>query len=159
MTSSVEVAVGLPIRGTYRYALPAGLGAVAVMEVPAGQEHLYGVVAGERIGDVVRVTDMVEKPAPGTAPSRLAIVGRYVLPPEIWPILAATGPGKGGEIQLTDALLGLAREHGLVAATLEGTRHDAGDRLGYLRANLMYALKRPDLADGVRALCREIVDR
>jgi UTP--glucose-1-phosphate uridylyltransferase len=134
-----------------------GNGAVAVMEVPAGQEHLYGVVAGERSGDLVRVTDMVEKPAPGTAPSRLAIVGRYVLPPEIWPILAATKPGKGGEIQLTDALLGLARQRGLVAATLDGTRHDAGDRLGYLRANLLYALKRPELADGVRALCREIL--
>jgi len=133
-----------------------GKGAVAVMEVPAGQEHLYGVVAGERDGDLVRVTDMIEKPAPGTAPSRLAIVGRYVLPPAIWPILAATRPGKGGEIQLTDALLVLARGPGLVAATLDGTRHDAGDRLGYLRANLMYALKRPDLADGVRALCREI---
>jgi UTP--glucose-1-phosphate uridylyltransferase len=137
----------------------SGLGAVAVMEVPSGQEHLYGVVAGEaRPEGWLRVTDMVEKPAPGTAPSRLAIVGRYVLPAEIWPILAATKPGKGGEIQLTDGLLALARAQGFVAATLDGIRHDAGDRLGYLRANLAYALKRPDLADGVRALCREILD-
>jgi UTP--glucose-1-phosphate uridylyltransferase len=136
----------------------SGHGAVAVMEVPSGQEHLYGVVAGEpRPEGWLRVTDMVEKPAPGTAPSRLAIVGRYVLPAEIWPILASTKPGKGGEIQLTDGLLALARSHGLVAATLDGVRHDAGDRLGYLRANLAYALKRPELAEGVRALCREVL--
>jgi UTP--glucose-1-phosphate uridylyltransferase len=136
----------------------SGLGAVAIMEVPPGQEHMYGVVAGEPAGGgALRVTDMVEKPAPGTAPSRFAIVGRYVLPAEIWPILAVTKPGKGGEIQLTDALLGLARERGLIAAPLDGVRHDAGDRLGYLRANLAYALKRPELADGVRALCREVL--
>jgi len=137
----------------------SGLGAVAVIEVPPGQEHLYGVVAGEKHPEGwLQVSDMVEKPAPGTAPSRLAIVGRYVLPAEIWPILAATKPGKGGEIQLTDGLLALARAQGFVAATLDGIRHDAGDRLGYLRANLAYALKRADLADGVRALCREILD-
>ncbi len=135
-----------------------GLGVVAVMEVPEGQEHLYGIVAGTRDGALVRVTDMIEKPAPGTAPSRLAIVGRYVLPASIWPILAETKPGKGGEIQLTDALLALARKEGLVAATVDGVRHDAGDKLGYLRANLAYALKRPELADGVRALCRDVVD-
>jgi len=137
-----------------------GRGAVAVMEVAAGQEHLYGVVAGTPCGPGrVDVTDMVEKPAPGTAPSRLAIVGRYVLPASLWPLLAETKPGKGGEIQLTDALLALARREGLVAATLEGERHDAGDRLGYLRANLAYALKRPELADGVRAMCREMAQR
>ncbi len=137
----------------------SGRGAIAVMEVAAGQEHLYGVVAGEKRPEGwVQVSDMIEKPAPGTAPSRLAIVGRYVLPAEIWPILAATKPGKGGEIQLTDGLLALSKAQGLVAATLDGVRHDAGDRLGYLRANLAYALKRADLADGVRAMCREVVD-
>ena len=136
----------------------SGLGAVAVIEVPPGQEHLYGVVAGEKHPEGwLQVSDMVEKPAPGTAPSRLAIVGRYVLPAEIWPILAATKPGKGGEIQLTDGLLALARAQGFVAATLDGIRHDAGDRLGYLRANLAYALKRPELAEGVREMCRELV--
>jgi UTP--glucose-1-phosphate uridylyltransferase len=136
----------------------AGMGAIAVMEVPAGQEHLYGVVAGEPMGEgLYRARDMVEKPAPGTAPSRLAIVGRYVLPPSIWPILAETKPGKGGEIQLTDALRELARTEGLCAAVLEGERHDAGDRLGYLRANLAYALKRPELRDGVLAMCREML--
>ena len=137
-----------------------GLGAVAVMEVAPGQEHLYGVVAGTQLGPGrVRVSQLVEKPAPGTAPSRLAVVGRYVLPASLWPILAETKPGRGGEIQLTDALATLADQEGLTAATLEGERHDAGDRLGYLRANLAYALKRPDLADGVRRICREMMER
>jgi UTP--glucose-1-phosphate uridylyltransferase len=137
----------------------AGVGAVAVMEVPSGQEHLYGVIAGEREdAGWVRIRDMVEKPAPGTAPSRLAIVGRYVLPPAIWAALETTRPGKGGEIQLTDAMLQLAKGEGLVATTLEGVRHDAGDRLLYLRANLAWALKRPEMAAGVRAMCQEVVD-
>ena len=137
----------------------SGLGAVAVTEVPAGKEQLYGIVAGQKQPEGwLRVSDMVEKPAPGTAPSRLAIVGRYVLPAAIWPLLAETRPGKGGEIQLTDGLLALSRRQGLVAATLDGVRHDAGDRLGFLRANLNWALKRPDLAEGVRALCKEVVD-
>ncbi|MFH0900036.1 MAG: UTP--glucose-1-phosphate uridylyltransferase GalU [Pseudomonadota bacterium] len=137
-----------------------GHGAVAVMEVEPGQEHLYGVVAGEPIGvGRWRVSSMVEKPAPGTAPSRMAIVGRYVLPPSIWPILAETKPGKGNEIQLTDALLGLAKNHGLVATVLSGERHDAGDRLGYLRANLAYALRRPSLREQVGRLCEEMAAR
>ncbi len=138
-----------------------GKGAVAVMEVPAGQEHLYGVVSpGKRLdARRVEVAGMVEKPAPGTAPSRLAIVGRYVLPAAIWPLLADTKPGKGGEIQLTDALLALTQQGGMIAATLDGERHDAGDRLGYLRANLAYALKRPELAAGVRAMCAEMLAR
>src|SRR5262249_41107462 len=126
---------------------------IAVMEVAPGQEQLYGVVAGDPIGDgLVNCRDMVEKPAPGTAPSRLAIVGRYVLPSSIWPILASTPPGKGGEIPLTDALRGPAAGGGLLAAPLVAPRHDAGDRHGYLRANLAYALKRPELRDGVVAM-------
>jgi UTP--glucose-1-phosphate uridylyltransferase len=138
-----------------------GLGAVSVMEVAAGQEHLYGVVKpGQRLGPAqVKIDGMVEKPAPGTAPSRLAIVGRYVLPPSIWPILAGTRPGKGNEIQLTDALVELAAKEGMVAATLTAERHDAGDRLGYLRANLCYALERPELRAGVLAMCEELLAR
>ena len=101
---------------------------------------------------------MVEKPKPGTAPSRWAIVGRYVLPPEIWGHLAATTPGAGGEIQLTDALRELiASPAGLHGVVIEGTRHDAGDKLGYLRANLAYAMKRPALRDAVIELCREMI--
>ena len=107
---------------------------------------------------MVTVTDLVEKPVPGSAPSNWILIGRYVCDAAVFDVLRRTPPGRGGEIQLTDALLTLAKQRGLIAATLVGTRHDAGDRLGYLRANLAYALKRPELADGVRAICREILD-
>jgi UTP--glucose-1-phosphate uridylyltransferase len=134
-------------------------GVIALMEVPAGQEHLYGIVSGKTEGKLTRIEDMVEKPAPGTSPSRLAIVGRYVLPAAIWPILERTQPGKGGEIQLTDALRTLTREGaGTLGLTVDGIRHDAGDKLGYLGANLAYALKRPDLRPGLLALMRRLVD-
>jgi UTP--glucose-1-phosphate uridylyltransferase len=100
---------------------------------------------------------MVEKPK-SNPPSRWAIVGRYVLPSTIWGHLAATKPGAGGEIQLTDAMKQLiASPEGLYGVEVAGTRHDAGDRLGYLRANIAYALKRPELRDAVRALCAEYV--
>lgn len=137
-----------------------GCGVVAVMEVPEGQEHLYGIVSGEKIGASghVRIREMVEKPPPGTSPSRLAIVGRYVLPPAIWNHLAETAPGVGGEIQLTDALRQLAvGEPGLIGVVVEGVRHDAGDRLGYLRANLAYALKRGELREDVLAMMRQLL--
>jgi UTP--glucose-1-phosphate uridylyltransferase len=135
-----------------------GAGAIAIMEVPAGQEHMYGIVVGERDGTGhLRIRQMIEKPRPGTAPSRWAIVGRYVLPPAVWPLLEATTPGHGGEIQLTDALRGLAESaDGLYGVVVTGTRHDAGDKLGYLRANLCYALKRPELRAQVLALVREL---
>jgi UTP--glucose-1-phosphate uridylyltransferase len=136
-----------------------GAGAIAVMEVPEGQEHLYGIVSGTRdSAGRMRIETMVEKPKPGTAPSRWAIVGRYVLPPVIFEQLARTSPGAGGEIQLTDALRELAASReGLYGVVVDGTRHDAGDRIGYLRANLAYALKRPELREAVRALCREML--
>ncbi|MBA2541334.1 MAG: UTP--glucose-1-phosphate uridylyltransferase GalU [Deltaproteobacteria bacterium] len=137
-----------------------GAGAVAIVEVPPGKEHMYGIVAGERDATGhLRITDMIEKPKAGTAPSRWAIVGRYVLPPAIWNHLATTKPGAGGEIQLTDALHKLiGSKEGLYGVEVAGTRHDAGDKLGYLRANLSYALKRPELRDAVRALCRELAE-
>ncbi len=136
-----------------------GAGAVMIMEVPAGREHMYGIVAGDLDAHGrMRIREMVEKPKPGTAPSRWAIVGRYVVPPEIWGHLAATKPGAGGEIQLTDALRGLASSPaGLYGVVVEGTRHDAGDKVGYLRANLAYAMKRPGLRDAVIELCREVL--
>jgi UTP--glucose-1-phosphate uridylyltransferase len=136
-----------------------GAAAIAIMEVPAGKEHMYGIVAGDHDGQGrMRIREMVEKPRPGTAPSRWAIVGRYVLPPAVWSLLAATQPGAGGEIQLTDALRELVGSgQGMYGVVVTGTRHDAGDKLGYLRANLAYALKRPALREGVLALCREIL--
>jgi UTP--glucose-1-phosphate uridylyltransferase len=137
-------------------------GVIALMEVPPGQESLYGIAAGQPVAGAPRtlqISEMVEKPAPGTAPSRLAIVGRYVLPAAIWEILAHTKPGKGGEIQLTDALKELAQEGaGCYGLTVDGTRHDAGDKLGYLGANLAWALKRDDLRPGLLALMRRLVD-
>jgi UTP--glucose-1-phosphate uridylyltransferase len=135
-------------------------GVIALMEVPAGQEHMYGIVSGKPGADgLIAIDDMVEKPAPGTSPSRLAIVGRYVLPAAIWPILERTQPGKGGEIQLTDALRTLTKEGaGTVGLNVDGVRHDAGDKLGYLGANLAYALKRPDLKPGLLALMRRLLD-
>ena len=136
-----------------------GAGAVAIMEVAPGNEHMYGIVTGDMdASGRLRIRDMIEKPKQGTAPSRWAIVGRYVLPREIWPLLAETKPGVGGEIQLTDALRGLAQTStGLYGVVMRGKRHDAGDRLGYLRANLAYALKRDDLRDSVRAMLRELI--
>ena len=135
-------------------------GVVSLMEVPAGQESMYGIAKGKPVSErALLVEDFVEKPAPGTAPSRLAIVGRYVLPAAIWDILAHTKPGKGGEIQLTDGLKELAqRGAGCYGLTVDGTRHDAGDKLGYLGANLAWALKRDDLRPGLLALMRRLLD-
>jgi UTP--glucose-1-phosphate uridylyltransferase len=135
-----------------------GAGVIALMEVAKGQEHQYGIVAGQPKGALFHITDMVEKPAPGTAPSRMSIVGRYVLPAAIWPILEKTAPGKNGEIQLTDALKTLAQEGaGCYGVTVDGTRHDAGDKLGYLGANLAWAMKRPELREGLQAIMKKYV--
>ena len=107
----------------------------------------YGVVAaepGERDGEVW-VHDLVEKPAPGTAPSDLAVIGRYVLPGRVLEVLRDTPPGRGGEIQLTDALRTLAAERPIVGLVLDEPRHDAGEKLGFLTATLALAARRPDL--------------
>ena len=129
-----------------------GTGVIALKEVPAGQEHMYGIVDGERAGPrQLSIRKLIEKPAPGTAPSRMAIIGRYLLPPEFFPILADTKPGKGGEIQLTDGLATLCERHGLAGLEVQGRRDDVGDRAGYVIAQVHYALKRADIADEVRA--------
>jgi UTP--glucose-1-phosphate uridylyltransferase len=95
--------------------------------------------------DLWKITSLVEKPEPAQAPSRLAIPGRYILTPDIFEILAHTKPSVGGEIQLTDALATLAQKKQMFAYRFAGTRFDAGDRVGYLKASLHYALKRPEL--------------
>jgi len=149
-----------------RVARETGKAAVALMPVAADQAHLYGVAAGPLLqgpagklgaGGHILVEQMVEKPKPGTAPSNLAVIGRYVLPPGIFPILAGTKSGAGGEIQLTDALAVLARRGELVGVRFAGVRHDAGDRLGYLQANIAYALQRPELREGLLRWLREVV--
>jgi UTP--glucose-1-phosphate uridylyltransferase len=126
---------------------------VGVMEVLERDVSKYGIVGGEKISDrLTRVRNLVEKPSLADAPSRLAIPGRYVLMPTIFDILRKTPPGKGGEIQLTDGLKTLAEQEKLFAYSFEGTRYDTGDRLGYIEATLAYAMKRPELAEDVRAL-------
>jgi UTP--glucose-1-phosphate uridylyltransferase len=133
-----------------------GLGTVALMEVPREETSMYGIAAGSPIdARTIRIERMVEKPRQDP-PSNLAVIGRYVLPPSIFGILERVKPGVGGEIQLTDALAVLAREEGLLGYRFEGERYDAGDRFGYLKANIMYALKRPELAGPLRQLLREI---
>jgi len=131
---------------------------IALLRVPDEQTSSYGVIRGTALGARLhQVEGMVEKPAPGTAPSNLAIMGRYVLPPEIFSMIEHTPPGKGGEIQLTDALDHLRAAHGVLGCEVAGQRYDAGDKLGYLQANLAYALKRPELAAKLRAYLRELV--
>ncbi|HEX9288045.1 MAG TPA: UTP--glucose-1-phosphate uridylyltransferase GalU [Anaeromyxobacteraceae bacterium] len=134
-----------------------GLGTIALMEVPREETHLYGIAAGTALDErTLRIERLVEKPK-SDPPSNLAVIGRYVLPPRVFEILEAVEPGVGGEIQLTDALAVLAREEGLLGYRFEGERYDAGDRFGYLKANVAFALKRRDLAGPLLAWLREVV--
>jgi UTP--glucose-1-phosphate uridylyltransferase len=103
------------------------------------------------------MTGMVEKPHPGTEPSNLFISGRYILQPEIFDLLAAHTKGAGGEIQLTDAMVHLMKSQAFHALEYEGTTYDCGDKIGLLRANIAYALKRPDLARAARAAIIELL--
>ncbi|MFQ5900112.1 MAG: UTP--glucose-1-phosphate uridylyltransferase GalU [Thermodesulfobacteriota bacterium] len=124
---------------------------LAVQRVPEEDIHRYGVIKGELIEErVYRVIDMVEKPSMEEAPSNLAIIGRYILSPDIFDALINIKPGKGGEVQITDAILELSRSQHVYAYEFEGDRYDAGDKLGFLKANVSFALKRPDIRDGFR---------
>ncbi|HJW93560.1 MAG TPA: UTP--glucose-1-phosphate uridylyltransferase GalU [Thermoanaerobaculia bacterium] len=124
---------------------------VALMEVPADETSRYGIVAGEMAGNRrFRISDMVEKPK-SSAPSRYAIIGRYILPPSIFPHLERTQRGAGGEIQLTDALRKLVSEGEFYGYVFEGRRYDAGEKLGYLKATVDYALRHPALSAEFRA--------
>jgi UTP--glucose-1-phosphate uridylyltransferase len=135
-----------------------GLGTVALQEVPRDEAHLYGIATGSVVGTrTIRVDRLVEKPA--NPPSTLALIGRLVLPARIFDILENLPPGVNGEIQLTDALNVMAREGSLLGYKFEGERYDCGDRLGYLKANIAYALKRPDLGPPLLAHMRELSDR
>ncbi len=132
------------------------LGTIALMEVPRQETHLYGIAAGRPVDDrTMRIEKLVEKPK-ADAPSNLAVIGRYVLPPRIFEVLERVPPGVGGEIQLTDALAVLAREEGLLGYRFEGERFDAGDRFGYLKANVAFGLKRPELREPLMAYLREV---
>lgn len=133
-------------------------GVVGLVQVPEDQTHRYGICSGDfEAPGRMRVDRMIEKPAPGTAPTRYAIIGKYVLPHEIFGILRRTRPGAGGEVQLTDAIAVLAERRSVVGQVVEGTRHDTGNVLGLLRASLHFALQRPDLRPGVEAMLAELV--
>ncbi len=141
-----------------RISRKTGKATVALMPVPDDQTQMYGVAAGTPDPDGNLLIDrMVEKPPRGTAPSNLAVIGRYLLPPDVFGILEQVKPGAGGEIQLTDGLAVLAQQGRLVGVRFKGERHDAGDRLGYLQANIAYALKRKDLREGLLAYLRGVV--
>jgi UTP--glucose-1-phosphate uridylyltransferase len=128
-----------------------GAPVVAVQEVEGEAISRFGVIAGEEIEpNLFRVDDMVEKPRREEAPSNLAIIGRYLLTPDIFPLLEQTRAGVGGEIQITDGLRRLARQRPFYGYRFAGKRHDAGDKLGFLQATVEFALKRPDLGGPFR---------
>jgi UTP--glucose-1-phosphate uridylyltransferase len=136
---------------------------VAVMEVPPDQTSRYGVIAGEPVeeglnhGRLRRVTRLVEKPKSGEAPSNLAIVGRYILTPKIFDKLEQTPRGAGGEIQLTDAMITLAKSAPFYSYKFDGRTYDCGSKVGFLAANVAYALDRPDLAPAFRAELKRLL--
>jgi UTP--glucose-1-phosphate uridylyltransferase len=117
----------------------------------------YGIVKGQATENprLLRVEDMVEKPEVAEAPSRMAVLGRYVLSPAVFELLAVTQPGKGGEIQLTDALRVLAQQQPVYAYDFEGQRYDLGDKLGFLKATVEFALRREDLGPAFRAYLQQ----
>ena len=132
---------------------------IAVEPVPEDQAKNYGVVslAGKGDGRVLPIDGMVEKPKPGTAPSNLTILGRYILQPEIFEILSAQEKGAGGEIQITDAMLALLKRQSFYAVKYEGRTFDCGSKVGFLTANVAYALARPDLAEAFKAEIKKLV--
>ena len=125
---------------------------IGVESVDVEQAHKYGIVDPVgRQGNRIEMKGMVEKPAPGTAPSNLSISGRYILQPEIFDLLATQERGAGNEIQLTDAMARLMQHQAFTAVEYAGVTHDCGDKIGLLKANVALALKRPDLGDAARA--------
>jgi UTP--glucose-1-phosphate uridylyltransferase len=139
-----------------------GASVLALMEVPKDQISAYGVVDAELVADngrenrLYRIRNMVEKPKPADAPSNLAIIGRYVLTPEIFPCIESIEPGSGGEIQLTDALKYMLRNRPIYGLKFEGKRFDAGDKLGFLKATVEFALQRQDLGEPFRAYLKNL---
>ncbi|MHB8380760.1 MAG: UTP--glucose-1-phosphate uridylyltransferase [Candidatus Binataceae bacterium] len=131
---------------------------VALLKVARSEIPKYGIVEAKPAGErLYELAGMVEKPPIDKAPSDLAIMGRYVLTPDIFELLAAGKPGAGGEIQLTDALMALARRRKLYGYEFEGVRYDLGDRVGFIAAQVGFGLKRPDLADRLRSYLQTIL--
>ena len=129
---------------------------IAVEEVPMESVHMYGVVGvGKQKGDLFELAGMVEKPKREHAPSNLSITGRYILQPEIFEILETQERGAGGEIQLTDAMLGLAKSQAFYGFKFQGKSYDCGSKSGFLAANIAYAMDRDDLREGLREEMRQ----
>jgi UTP--glucose-1-phosphate uridylyltransferase len=138
--------------------LDANANIVAVEEVPMDRIHMYGVVGvGKAKGKAFEITQMVEKPKAADAPSNLSITGRYILQPEIFELLGKQAAGAGGEIQLTDAMLALAKTQPFYGLEFEGRSYDCGSKIGFLTANVAYALDRPDLAAEFRSELKRIL--
>lgn len=134
-----------------------GEAVVSVMRVPEDEVSRYGIVAGEEWSPgLFRVRTLVEKPELSFAPSDVAVIGRYLLPSVIFEYLSETQEGRDGEIQLTDALARLARERALIGYEFDGNRHDIGDKVGFLTANISFALRRPDIGPQLREFLREL---
>ena len=131
---------------------------VGCQEVPEGKVSSYGIIRGEKTEnpDLLKVVDMIEKPSIKEAPSRFAALGRYVITPEVFDILEQTKPGKGGEIQLTDALRVMARCRNVYAYNFTGKRYDTGNKLGYLKAVVEFALRREDLGEKFREYLKSL---
>jgi UTP--glucose-1-phosphate uridylyltransferase len=133
---------------------------LALQRVPRNEIHRYGIIAGREVGNnIYKITDMVEKPSPSSAPSDIAIIGRYILTPDIFSYIQKTPPGKGGEIQLTDALKALLKRRAVYGYLFDGRRYDAGDKLGYLKATVELALKSPAVSKGFREYLKSVASR
>ena len=129
---------------------------IALMKVPRDEVHRYGVIKGRMVSSrLYDIQDLVEKPPNKEAPSQLAIIGRYILRPEIFNLLAKVTPGRGGEIQLTDGLLQLAAKRKVYGYEFVGERYDIGDKYGFVKATVAHALKRPELREQVKQYLRE----
>lgn len=133
---------------------------IALRRVPEHEVQRYGIVQGKQLNNrLYEVENMVEKPHPKETPSRLAIIGRYILQPEIFSLLEKMTPGRGGEIQLTDGIAGLARARKVYGYEFEGEHYDIGDKLGFVRATVAYALKRPDLEGQLKEYLRSVINK
>jgi len=137
-----------------------GASVLGVQSVPRDQVNKYGIVAGEKINErVMNVTGLVEKPDVDDAPSNQAILGRYIISPTIFEILKTTKPGKGGEIQITDALLRLSKKEPVLSYDFSGRRYDVGDKQGFIEATIEYALRDEKLKDGVTKYLKAIHEK
>jgi len=132
---------------------------LAVMKVPRDKTNIYGIVNGKKISDrVYEISDLIEKPEPEEALSNIAVIGRYILNANIFNAIEETKPGKGGEIQITDAIKSLIGREKIFAYEFKGIRYDVGEKIGFLKANIAYALKREDLGSELKEYLKKIVE-